>query len=205
MKIKRILIIVAITILSCLNIVKAQSILEGSRFRLEVGPSLSRVENFTLGGETSNLYSYRAGVTGSIPINFSNFEISTGLIFTQKGEKYETKGRTITFDPTYLVVPVDLSYRIDIDDNGAFFINAGPFFGLGIINDNDKNAFGDSGSLKRMDVGLGISGMVEYNNIIGRIGGEVSLLNPEKETLNDRFPTRIYQIYLTLGYRLFNW
>lgn len=186
-------------------------IIEDIHFRVEAGVTASRISNY--GSDSESLYSFRAGTTASVPIYFSNFYISTGLLFTQKGEHSTVRYGTIkqTLRPTYLIIPLDLSYKVDINSKGCFYVNAGPYFGVGIsgASKNYKyftNAFSKKGPLRRFQMGIGLSGMVEYRNITVRIGGEIGAIPAVKEGMYpvDQSP-RNYQIYLTLGYRLFNW
>lgn len=180
-----------------------------THFRIEAGGTVSKTSN--VGLASTALISYRAGLSASMPIYLSNFRVNTGLFITQKGEKALNGGKErAKIDPTYLILPVDLCYRLEVDKDFAVSLNGGPYFGVGVIEAKESYSkgiipsFSKDGLSNRMDIGIGLNGIVEYNNFSLKGGGEIGLTRATSDMLGSGTP-RNYQIYLMLGYRLFNW
>lgn len=195
-------------LLSTANAQKS-TFLRDTHIRVEAGGILSKTSN--IGLASTALISYRAGMSVSMPIYFSNFRVNTGLFMTQKGEKALNGGRErAKIDPTYIVLPVDLGYRLVIDEHFSVSANGGPYFGVGVIEAKDSyrkgisTSFSKDGLSNRMDIGIGLNGMLEYDNFSLRMGGEIGLTRATSDLVGMGTP-RNYQVYLMLGYRLFNW
>lgn len=183
--------------------------LKDTHIRVEAGGTLSKTSN--VGLSSVALISYRAGLSASMPIYLSNFRVNTGLFITQKGEKALNGGKErAKIDPTYLVLPIDLGYRLDIDDHFSLSAGGGPYFGIGVIEATESykkgisTSFSKDGLSNRMDIGIGLNGMLEYDNFSLKAGGEIGLTRATSDNVGAGTP-RNYQIYLMLGYRLFNW
>ncbi len=128
----------------------------------------------TLTGDTDDALdsrtAYHVGVIADIPLMQSLY-IQTGLYFQSKGMKYEESygGDTYkeTLSPMYLQIPVLASYRYNFSDAFQLQVNFGPYFAYGVGGkykieysdgsdsyENEIDAFGDDGVLKRFDCGL---------------------------------------------------
>lgn len=182
---------------------------QDTHIRVEAGATLSKTSNVGLASVA--LISYRAGLSASMPIYLSDLRINTGLFMTQKGEKALNGGRErAKINPTYLVLPLELAYRLEIDEHFALSASGGPYFGVGVIEAKDSyrkgipTSFSKDGLSNRMDIGIGLNGMLEYDNFSIKAGGEIGLTRATADNVGVGTP-RNYQIYLMLGYRLFNW
>lgn len=208
MKLKKI--ISVICLFTCFGIAHAQrnTFIKDTHIKVEAGGTISKTSN--VGSESTALFAYRAGLSASMPIYLSNFRVNTGLFLTQKGEKALAGNQRNTINPTYLVLPIDLCYRLVIDDHFAINMAGGPYFGVGVIPSKGSYGvsiptdFGKNALSNRMDIGIGLNGIVEYDNFSFKAGGEIGITRATAENLGIGTP-RNYQIYFTLGYRLFNW
>ena len=124
-----------------------------------------------------------------------SFYIQPGLYYTLKGVKAEDKEDSelkMTYNLSYLEIPILASYRIAISDNTKWHINAGPYFAYGIggkvkyeyDGDSEKyDAFGKSdedkekGDLKRFDFGLSFGTGVSFDKFYVGLKYDLGLSN----------------------------
>jgi Outer membrane protein beta-barrel domain len=182
MKPKKIILLATVFSLfaACSYAQKSSAIIRG-------GVNLANVSNKDNGGydDSKMLTSWQAGVIGDF--NLTEFlAIQPGLLYTGKGIKFEGNGETLTFNPQYLELPVNLVFKTP---TGAakFFAGAGPYVAMGVggkfkgegaIDFERKIDFSDDDPLtadeedagafkvKRFDYGLnGLVG-VEVSNLV---------------------------------------
>jgi hypothetical protein len=96
------------------------------------GVNFANVSNKDNGGydDSKMLTSWQAGVIGDF--NLTEFlAIQPGLLYSSKGIKFEGNGETLTFNPQYLELPVNLVFKTP---TGAtkFFAGAGPYVAMGV-------------------------------------------------------------------------
>ncbi len=193
MKLKSLFLAASFMFLGFLNTNDAKAQFDKTVVRVEAGATASRISNANSGSET--LFSYRLGATASVPVNLGGLEITSGLIFTEKGEKYGSNA-SLKANGLYMMIPLEASYRFRINRKGALYLHLGPYFAYGL-----SGYMFDKQNANKTEFGMSLSGMVEYKNIIARVGGDIGLTSVYK----NRPDTKNYQVYLTLGYRLFNW
>lgn len=193
MNLKSLFLALSFLVLGLLSINNANAQWDKIVVRVEAGATASRISNYNSGSET--LFSYRVGSTASIPVDLGGLEITSGLIFTEKGEYYGHNAGTKA-NGLYMMIPLEASYRFRINRKGAMYIHVGPYFAYGL-----SGYIFDKQNANKAEFGMSLSGMVEYKNIIARLGGDIGF-TPVYKNVTD---TKNYQLYLTLGYRLFNW
>lgn len=124
-----------------------------------------------------------------------SFYIQPGLYYSMKGVKAEDKEESdakITYNLSYLELPILASYRIALSDNTKWHINAGPYFAMGIggktkyeyEGESEKvDAFGESdddsdkGDLKRFDFGLSFGTGVSFSKFYVGVKYDLGLSN----------------------------
>ena len=106
------------------------------RYRVEAGPTLSKISNFALdhlNDSGKGLINFRAGVSFALPFVHTPFTLAPGIFFNGRGER-QTGNRNNAPKPlaklqTYAVqVPVDFSFRIiTVEENQHVFLNVTPY------------------------------------------------------------------------------
>lgn len=173
------------------------------RYRVEAGPTLSKVSNFALdhGSDTGKgLVNFRAGVSFALPFVHTPFTLASGIFIDGRGEK-QTAHRNSAPKPlsklqTYAIqVPVDFSFRIiTIEENQHIFLNATPYASYLLsakltrggnpiidkagdpLNVSEYDLLSE-GNAKRFEAGIQASLMYRYSGIYVRTGIQVSVLN----------------------------
>lgn len=102
--------------------------------------------------------------------------IQPELNFVQQGSKLEEDPLSLTLSSNYLQIPVLLKYGFGDMEKTNFFVQAGPYFGMGIGKiktetclgeecETDEEDFGDD-TLKSTDFGLNLGAGVNINSKI---------------------------------------
>ncbi len=149
----------------------------GVRFGLRAGFNFA---TFTNDGdnEVDSRTAFHVGAIADIPLMRSLY-IQTGLYLHSKGAKYTlsilNESYKETANPMYLQIPVLASYRYDFNDATQLQVNFGPYFAYGIggkvkakysdgseLYEEEVDAFGDDGLLKRFDCGLQVGAGVTF-------------------------------------------
>ena len=168
------------------------------KFGIKAGLNLSsqslKSSSFNMDGE--NLVGFHLG--GILDIGYDNFSIQPGLFFTTKGEKItsqllnsqgENAGVALTkVKLNYLEMPVNLLYKIKVNEASSVFFGGGPYIGYGLsgtvsANDNSsKLNFGNNndpntGNYRNPDYGINFTGGVDINNITVGVNYGLGLSN----------------------------
>lgn len=175
--------------------------------------------------ETDAQVGFRLGVVADIPI-FESLHFEPGLYFSTRpckssgserdydGDiyKWETK-----YNPSYLELPLLLSYRYNFSEDWGWRVNLGPYLAYGLggkakWDDGDKEKlFGEQKygnnkytNLKRLDIGLMFGTSVTYKNFLLEVGYQVGLTNINKDLFWDQNDNRASVknsgVYIQLGY-----
>lgn len=199
----------------------AQDWIANMDYRMEIGATASTITNMQAEKSTYN-YSGRIGASISVPL-LSPIYISSGVFITQKGVKLNLmEDNKLVAKPTYIEMPLEVSYRLHFNDESDIFFNLGGYAAVGVVgkfdftgydfsNDTSIEVFKTAGKpIKRFDAGLSASLLYEYMSFALRIGGSYGLIN----TVN-RVPDISYwnpiqgknavniQAYISIGYRFF--
>ena len=172
-------------------------------YRVEAGPTLSKVSNFALdhlSDSGKGLINFRAGVSFALPFVHTPFTLAPGIFFNGRGER-QTGNRNNAPKPlaklqTYAVqVPVDFSFRIiTVEENQHVFLNVTPYASyllsakitrggspiIDVAGDPLKVSEYDlisEGNAKKFEAGLQASLMYRYSSLYVRAGIEFSVLN----------------------------
>lgn len=142
--------------------------------------------------------------------------IQTGLFLTTKGSK--TTGEFLgikgeyTHNPMYLQVPVHFAYKLDATPGTRIVFHAGPYVAYGVAGKSKlkvsaggesrtsegTNLFGDKGSLKPFDAGLGLGVGAEFGPILVDLGWDMGLVNISKVSNGN---IKNQNAYLSVGYK----
>ena len=173
------------------------------RYRVEAGPTLSKVSNFALDHASDSgkaLLNFRAGVSFALPFVHTPFTLATGVFINGRGEKQtgnrnSAPGALAKLQTYAIQVPVDFSFRIiTIEENQHIFLNVSPYAAYLLsakltrggspivdkagdplnIKEYDMLSGGDA---KKFEAGLQLSLMYRFNSLYARTGIEFSALN----------------------------
>ncbi|WP_052405313.1 outer membrane beta-barrel protein [Porphyromonas sp. COT-290 OH860] len=206
------------------------------RYRAEGGVTASRVSGV---GHPSKpfLLGFRLSGQVVLPFRYSNFALQTGLTLTNKGENsnfyvedtsigYSGGRFTLSEESSlgfmYLSLPLEVSYRLNINALNKIYLAVGPSFNYalsGAINglkapgiSKSYDVFGQK-LFKRFEVSLGASAMYAYRDFYIKVGAEYGLTTIDDQhrvlILNDRYRvspfandrSRHALVYATLGYQ----
>lgn len=181
---------IALALIASASISKLSAQDSKLQYRVEVGFGLSQINNY---GTASNLL-FAPRVSGQVLYNFSkSFGLSSGLGIVNKGEKHQffyDGGRTYVTSGWYFQLPLQASYRVDLNTDNRVYIEAGPYLAFGLVGKQKNKASGDAINLfendrfNRLEYGLGLSFAYNYRNLYFRLGYENSLskvVNPNGE------------------------
>lgn len=214
---------ILLLILGLFQLSKAQDWFSKIDYRMEIGTTMSYITN--MDAKSRPKLSGIIGGSISVPILNAPFYASSGLFITQKGVKLDYgKGNIITAKPTYIQLPLSLSYRIDFSEEKSMFLNIGGYMGVGVTGkfDFEGDGFSDNTPISvfsvkdqpinKYDLGLETSVLYEYMTFVVRFGGSLGLLKsantaPNSDywnVVNGKKPINI-QVFLSIGYRFFNY
>lgn len=170
---------------------------------------LSHISNGT-SRETSRAVGFSLTGLADVSLN-PYFSIQSGLSFQRLGAQlnYSEFGNTKVQQHTlWLQVPLNFVAKLPLSDSSNFFMNAGPYGGIGLMGSNGFSSsytgaredfiFGSEGSQKRFDYGLsfhiGYQLKKGYNFSVGYLMGLADLAT------RSRYEQRNKAWSLTLGY-----
>lgn len=148
-------------------------------YRAEAGVTFSKISNIGIG---SSLVGLRLSGHVLLPFENSKLGILTGLTLTNKGEKagWHDGTKSGKFSQMYLQLPIELSFRTDINEDNRFFVAAGPYLAYGIAGERGdlklfKKASNGKTPMNPFELGLGINATYAYRMLYLKLGYETSL------------------------------
>jgi len=149
------------------------SIVEAQRLGIKGGLDILGV-NYSYNGESKNSnpqMGFHLGMAMEFKLS-NSFALASGVYFTEKGfqEDYHLpdKDKTTFF---YMDVPALLVYKIPTTNNNLY-LHAGPYLGIGLFtnltgsNFEIEEGFGNEPEqYRKYDLGLGLGGGIEYDNL----------------------------------------
>jgi len=121
----------AVALLAC-GAMTAQAQKSGEfRFGVEGGMNVSKITNMNSDWRLG----FSVGLRGEY--NFTNnLYMNAGLLWSQKGSKYETSKSVASYtvtgtnksNPGYIQIPIDFGYRFNVGDGVSIFGQTGPYF-----------------------------------------------------------------------------
>lgn len=161
---------------------------------------------------TDTYTGFHAGVAVDFPL-LESLYIQSGLYYTVKGAKEEEDGEKLTYNPSFLEVPILASYRYDFSEAAQLQINFGPYLAYGIGgkakyeyrgesaeedffgDDDDHNSLG----AKRFDAGLQIgAGVTIAQHYYIGCGYEFSLTSMGRDS---DYKIKNNNLFISLGYQ----
>ena len=155
----------------CFTVVSAysQKLQYGLRFGLGFASQL--IDNPDI-LSTNSVTTYNIGAVVDIPVK--NFYIEPGISIVGKGVKEYQNAQTNTITLTYLDVPINAVYKIDLPTVGKVCLGAGPYISVGLSGNNQQEGvnttsgtsveFGPSQDYLKTDIGVNFSGALDLNN-----------------------------------------
>ncbi|MDD2299737.1 MAG: porin family protein [Fermentimonas sp.] len=157
---------------------------------------------------------FNVGLLADIDFSY-NSAIQTGLFFTTKGAKYSSSigsaNADVTINPMYLQLPVHYAYKVDVTPGTRVVFHAGPYAAYGVggktklsgslgdySGETEFDVFGDEGSLKRFDAGLGLGVGAEFGPILVDLGWDMGLVNISDSNDGE---IKNQNAYLSVGYK----
>ncbi|MCU7549358.1 PorT family protein [Chitinophagaceae bacterium LB-8] len=156
---------------------------------------------------------FNAGVNAEIPVGTDTY-IQPGVLFTQKGTKWENSDTKIKL--SYIDIPVNLLYK-PVLGTGKMVVGFGPYVGFGIggkiENDQDEvdiefsneHSATEGATFKRMDAGANFLAGYEFSNKLSfQLNAQLGLvdINPKVSGVsNDKTNWRNTGWGFSLGYR----
>lgn len=160
----------------------AQSFVDNLSGEVTLGVNFSNYHN----SEDSNPsgVGFRVGAIGqySIP-QVSGLYANAGLLLSLEGSHYTNETNvpmvgtiktTATSSPWFLNIPIHAGYQLGITDDIAAFVEAGPFFGVGLFGNStlkvneektSNPVFDKDNGINRFQFGLGIKlGVLAFHN-----------------------------------------
>jgi hypothetical protein len=175
---------------------------QGLQFGVKAGLNVS-----TLTGDGDFKYKpgFVVGVTLDAPLA-SDVYLLTGLELSQKGAKQELLGIKASTSPLYIQLPVKVGYKIEIADGTYFVPQAGPYVAYGVggkssIAGIKTDAFGDDGTFKNFDFGLGVGFGLDLDHFNLTIGYDIGLTNIAKDIPLIKYSEKNGNLFVTLGYK----
>ena len=106
---------------------------------------------------------------------------------------------SVSYTPVSLVIPVHAGYRYELDTKKYLFIEAGPYFSIGLFGKSEgRNVFSDEVGYKRFDAGLGLRAGLDLNEKWNfSVGGDFGFINRL-----DEGRSRTSNVMVSVGYRL---
>jgi len=166
---------------------------EAQRLGIKGGPDILGV-NYNYNGEPKNSnpqMGFHLGLAMELKLS-NSFALGSGVYFTEKGfqEDYHLpdKDKTTFF---YMDIPALLVYKIPTAYNNLYF-HAGPYLGIGLFTNltgssfEMEDGFGvDPEQYRKYDLGLGLGGGIEYDNLRLGLAYSVGLFDIRNATDTD--------------------
>lgn len=174
---KKVLLAVAVVML-------AMSVNAQVQFGVKAGLNVANQKYSSSGISMSpkSLIGFHVGVIADMPLN-EKFSIQPGLLFSQKGAKMDQNSVTEKAIFNYLDIPINAVYKIDAG-GVKVLLNAGPSIGyaLGgkykVDSESEDIEFGsEDGKYKRLDLGFGFGGGVQFGSVIASLNYNLGLAN----------------------------
>jgi len=214
---KKIMLLLAVMTLS-MSAAAESKYWDGSRpdhlftFGVRAGINFSKQYAMDNQSDRSMRFGYQGGVTADINLARS-FSINTGVFYIQKGWKTDyddARGKIEKKDnASYIEIPLQASYRVNLSDQVQFQLNIGPYFAIGVSGKQKvTNTFanGDSYEIdsfdeleggKKFDCGLAVGAAITVSHVYFGIGYERGLMNVSRIE-NTKFQNG--SIAISLGY-----
>ena len=166
---------------------------ETPRFEGVVGLNFSTLDKSGIKFRPGFHVGFRASY--DIPQVTQGFYVNAATLVSFRGFKIDS----ISFNPFYLDIPIHAGYKYDMDERFALFIEAGPYFGIGLFGKAaGQNLFSDEVGFKRMDIGLGLRGGTTLNQKLSiSLGSDFGFIK-----VSDDIPFKPRNIYVSVGYKL---
>lgn len=164
--------------------VTAQTYWDSSRpdhrftFGIRAGGNFSKV--FHDNDEWRYHLGYQAGLTADVNL-VRSLSVGAGVYYIQKGFKLEvevTPSDVLEFEytPSYIEIPLQLSYHIKLSDSSQFHLHAGGYYAAG-IKSSDENFFRDYDGYDSTDFGLILGASATYDHFYAGASYERGLKN----------------------------
>src|SRR5690554_5366348 len=123
-----------------------------------------------ISGMTNSKMKMGFHIGGVAKMNFGNFYVMPGVLFSGKGTKQEAGALKTTTSVSYLEIPINVGYSFG---ESGFSIIAGPYLGFGIggkikhegggasISENIKFGSDANSHMKGMDFGVNVGAMYQ--------------------------------------------
>jgi opacity protein-like surface antigen len=160
----------------------------GVKAGLNLSNVLAKDDNKTYSDDNKMKPGFHLGVTAEIPFE-EMFSFETGLLFTQKGYKYESSFMGTTYEGTlnlnYIEIPLNGKVSYDMGSAKIYGL-IGPYVGFGLsgkYKNDDEDSKVDWGSdededdFKRLDFGLNVGAGVEIDALTVGISYGLGLAN----------------------------
>lgn len=164
----------------------------------------------------------RAGFTAGIGMEyiFSDYwAVQPSLMVTSKESYYEDAELKAKMNPIYLELPLLAAFKIPLNEDIRFVINAGPYLAMGVGGKGKVTRFdtdeggthnyklfsGDEAVMKRFDIGFQGGIGFELNHFLINVSMQHGFLNPAKKDKEKHLGTDTYYPIgglFTVGYRL---
>lgn len=143
--------------------------------QVQAGLNLSKVNNGYI--STTIKPGFNVGVRGEYKFSNEHLFANAAILASLKGYKLGAFGLAATKQNLfYIDIPIHWGYRYDFNDKIGAFADFGPYFGIGVGGKSKSNVmgedmkfnnFGEEGSYKRFDFGLGFRVGPEFMNRFG--------------------------------------
>lgn len=147
-----------------------------SQAQIKLGPKVGlNLSTMTLkyagyGMSPETMIGFNVGIISEITIK-GNFVLQPGILFSTKGSKYSVSGYDMSISPSFIEIPVNGLYKIDLG-SANFLLFAGPYFAYGIGGDyktpSESNDIaygsGEDKDMKSFDCGLNFGAGIEISN-----------------------------------------
>lgn len=221
---KRVILLLAV---GCWLLANTNATAQGVKFGARAGLNLSKMamnsgDEDNEAPELDNLVGFHVGVVADIKLHDLLY-FQPGLMFSTKGAKKSESmmglaDYEISFNPSYLELPLMLSFKYSFTNDFAVRVNAGPYaaFGLfgkykmkttamGQTNEDSIDLFTkeegeDEAMFKRFDAGLGFGGGVEFKQFYLGVNYDLGLTNIGNNGDNSDATAKNRTIGISLGY-----
>ncbi len=153
-------------------VVSFSTMASSPEFEAVLGLNFSTINRYGIGFRPG----FHAGFRGTweIPSVTQGFYVNAATLLSLKGFKTDSVG----YYPFFLDVPVHAGYKYEVDERFSMFIDAGPYVGIGLFGkSNGHDVFSDEVGYKRLDMGLGGRGGVEFNKRVSiSLGGDFGFI-----------------------------
>jgi hypothetical protein len=179
------------------------------KFGPEVGLNLSTMtlKSSGISLDPKSLIGFHVGVIAEIPL-IENFVLQPGVLYSAKGSKYSFDGEDMSISPSFIEIPVNALYKLDIH-SAKLLLFAGPYFGFG-IGGSYKNSSGSTeikyGSgedkdMKPFDLGINIGAGIEISKLQLKVQYGLGITNLAPVTTDDQ-EMKIRSFGISMAYLL---